>query len=106
LNDEVFYTKLLNPEPLLHKPSYPHAFPTIHVDQFKKLSSIGVIGHHHLTTSGRNVDVVGFNIENDIKGGDEEFWGNLQNIIKLDSGFKRYMMNNSKKSGPKLVFTW
>jgi hypothetical protein len=59
-----------------------------------------------LTTNGRNIDVVGFNRENDIKGGDEEFWGNLQNIIKLDSGLKQPMMNKCKKSGPKLVFGW
>jgi hypothetical protein len=90
LNDEVFYTKLHDLKPLLRKPSYPHASPTIHVDQFKKPidNSIGIIDHHHLTTNKRNIDVVGFNRENDIKGGDEEFWGNLQNIIKLDSGLK------------------
>jgi hypothetical protein len=46
-----------------------------------------------LVIIGRNIDVVGFNRKNDIKGVDEEFWGNLQNIIKLDSGFKRQMMN-------------
>jgi uncharacterized protein YwlG (UPF0340 family) len=64
----------------LHKFFYPHVFPTIHVDQFRKPinSSIRVIGHHHLTISKRNIDVIGFDRENDIKGGDEEFWGNLQ----------------------------